>query len=166
MQVTEMFGMIVKMLMIGTVLVTLMRYGFMTRNRRLASRVQLEMFNRLTDRMGSSPEMLEWLKTEAGQKLWLPTEDGLPKNAAAPVTPHSRVLNAVQGGLLLTFVSTGVLVVNQVPAWIPRFEETRMGLLYIGVIGLTAGLGLLASAGASWWLSKNWGLIQSRKDGE
>jgi hypothetical protein len=157
--------MIVTMLTLGIVTVTLVRYGMAVRGRRHATQAQMEMFNRLVDKMGASPEMLEWLKTEAGQKLLALNDEGLPKGAA-PATPHTRVLNAVQGGLLLTFVSSGVLAVSQINAWVGRYDEGRVATLYLGVIGLMAGLGLLASAGAAWWLSKKWGLIKSRKDGE
>jgi hypothetical protein len=108
-------------------------------NRRLtnAARIQAELQTRL----------LAYLESPAGQRL------------AQAVTlergnPYRRILGSVQTGLILTVVGGALLALRgQLGA------EDVHGLTFVGAIGMSLGIGFLASAYMAYRLSKAWGLL-------
>lgn len=109
------------------------------------ARIQSDMQGKLIDKFGSSQELLEFMKTEAGQRFI----------QTAPVeergNPYSRILGSIKAGTILTFLGIGFILVH------PPGGE--FGLLVLGTIFLAIGLGFLVSAGISYFLSKSWGLF-------
>ena len=118
-------------------------------NRRLtnAARIQAELQTRLLDKLGTSQELLAYLESPAGQRL------------AQAVTlergnPHRRILASVQTGLILTAVGGALLALRgQLGA------EDVHALTFVGAIGMSLGIGFLASAYMAYRLSKAWGLL-------
>jgi hypothetical protein len=118
-------------------------------NRRLtnAARIQAELQTRLLDKLGTSQELLAYLESPAGQRL------------AQAVTlergnPYRRILGSVQRGLILTVVGGALLALRgQLGA------EDVHGLTFVGAIGMSLGIGFLASAYMAYRLSKAWGLL-------
>jgi uncharacterized membrane protein len=125
------------------------------RRQRIAE-VQREMQARLFEKFGSSQEMIAYLNSEAGSKF-------LSSATMEQAKPFGRVLGSVQAGLILFFLGIAMLIVR---ATMPSVTsnaidqaQTAHGFLALSLLLLGLGLGFLASAAASYRLSKAWGLF-------
>ena len=99
------------------------------------------------DKLGSSPEAIEYLHSDAGEKLFALV-------AMERTNPYTRILTALQAGAVIGLLGAGFIILRgQVP------QETGDAFLVIGVLGVCLGLGFLASSAAAFVFSKNWGLI-------
>jgi hypothetical protein len=103
--------------------------------------------DKLLDKLGSSPEAIEYLHSDAGERMFaLATKER--------TNPYARILTALQSGAVISLLGLGFIFLrNQVP------QEGADAFMVIGVLGLCLGLGFLASAGAAFFFSKQWGLI-------
>ena len=103
--------------------------------------------DKLLEKLGNSPEALEYLHSDAGEKMFaLATKER--------TNPYARILTALQTGAVLSLLGIGFIFLrNQVPS------EGAEAFMVIGVLGLCLGLGFLASAAAAFFFSKQWGLI-------
>lgn len=125
------------------------------RRQRIAE-VQREMQAKLFEKFGTSQEMLAYLNSEAGAKF-------LNSATIEPAKPFGRVLGSVQAGLILFFLGVAMFIVR---ATMPSETfnavdraQTAHGFLAVSLLLLALGLGFLASAAASYRLSKAWGLF-------
>lgn len=125
------------------------------RHQRIAE-VQKEMQARLFDKFGSSQEVIAYLNSEAGLKF-------LDSASIEHTRPFGRVLGSIQAGLILFFLGIAMFIVR---ATMPSETfntidraQTAHGFLAVSLLLLALGLGFLASAAASYRLSKNWGLF-------
>ena len=102
--------------------------------------------DKVLDKLGSSPEAMEYLRSGSAEKLF---------NFASQerTNPYSRILGALQAGAVLSLLAAGFLVLTQI------LEAQTETFAVVGVLGLCLGLGFLASSGAAYYFSKNWGLI-------
>lgn len=108
-----------------------------------------EMHAKLLDRFGSSPELLAYVESDAGKRF---LTSAAQSDAPAPYT---RILNALQVGLILCALGLGVLGIR-----LGRWNtDVHNGLLSIGMPVVALGLGFLVSACASYVMSKNLGLL-------
>ena len=107
--------------------------------------------DKLLDKLGTSPEAVEYLRSDAAEKMF---------NLASQerTNPYTRILSALQAGAVLSLLSAGFLVLSQI---LERESET---FAVVGVLGLCLGLGFLASSGAAYFFSKNWGLINGSSE--
>ncbi len=103
--------------------------------------------DKLLEKLGNSPEALEYLHSDAGEKMFaLATKER--------TNPYARILTALQTGAVLSLLGMGFIFLrNQVPA------DGAEAFMVIGVLGLCLGLGFLASSAAAFFFSKQWGLI-------
>jgi hypothetical protein len=110
------------------------------------------LHDKLLDRLGNSPEALEYLHSNAGEKMFtLASEER--------TNPYSRILSALQAGAVLSLLSIGFLFLRGM------VRDGSEAFAVVGVLGLCLGLGFLASSAAAYFFSKNWGLINgSAKD--
>jgi ABC-type Fe3+-siderophore transport system permease subunit len=119
------------------------------------SRTQSEVHNKILDRFSSSEELLTYIRTPAGTKFLesapIPLHaDSRPQNASA-----HRVLWSIQIGVIIAAASIGMLFVSG------RFEkESAQELAALGMIGVSIGVGFIASAVISLVLSRRLGLWQ------
>lgn len=125
------------------------------RRQRIAE-VQKEMQAKLFEKFGTSQEMLAYLNSEAGEKF-------LNSATIEQAKPFGRVLGSVQAGLILFFLGVAMLIVratmpSQTFNAIDR-AQTAHGFLAVSLLLLALGIGFLASAAASYRLSKAWGLF-------
>jgi Ca2+/Na+ antiporter len=121
------------------------------------AQIQREMHAKLFEKFGTSQELVEYLKTDAGSKF-------LDSATIEHAKPFGRVLGSVQAGIVLTLVGLAMIFVRATlphPAFFSEIEraQTAESFLIIGVLLLALGIGFLTSAAASYWLSKNWGLM-------
>lgn len=119
-----------------------------TYRRGRSQRLQFEMFNKLLDKGSGSKEMIEYLQSDAGQKL---LESAPPPKPAT----GNRVLLPLQAGIVFAAVGIGCLSLRE------TFPNDK-GPVVFGVILLALGLGLLAASGASLWLSRSLGLMNGK----
>lgn len=121
--------------------------GDIIRRSKLA-KAQSDMQTKLIDKFGSSQELLDYMKTEAGQRFI----QAPPVEAPPQRNPYSRILRSITAGTILTFLGIGLLSIDSYAG--------GHGFSVFGTIGLAIGLGFLVSAGISYFLSKSWGLFE------
>jgi len=103
--------------------------------------------DKVLDRIGNSPEALEYLNSNAGEHLFALA-------AQERTNPYGRILTAVQAGAVLSLLGIGFICLR-----IMVGQEVSQAFAVVGVLGLCLGLGFLASSGAAYYFSKSWGLI-------
>jgi hypothetical protein len=119
------------------------------------SRTQTEVHNKILDRFGSSPELLEYIKSPAGTKFLESAPIALRAEPSALAAPMARVMWSVQIGVIIAAASIGMLLVSA------RFDkEGGQGLFALGMIALSIGIGFIGSAAVSLFLSRRLGLWQ------
>lgn len=163
-----MLDQILEMLGVGFIFVLVVfSFGWLVRaivDQRRWSRLaktQNEVHNKILDRFGTSTELLEYMKTPAGSKFLESAPIPLHSEAPAPNAPLARVLWSVQIGVVVAAAAVGMLIVSG------RFEkETAEGFFTLGMIGLSIGLGFIASAVVSLFVSRRLGLWSSPSDNE
>jgi len=111
----------------------------------MAAKIQAELQNKLLDKFSSAPEMVEYLRTDAG-RFFLDTA------VTERVSPYSKILSSSQAGAVLSAVGCALFMVRSV---VGDPEE----LAVLAAISLALGIGFLISAGISYVLSKSWGLF-------
>lgn len=123
-------------------------YVTVTNRRRLkVVQTQAEVHAKLLDKLGSSQELVQYLESDAGRAFLEPP-------AAEPSSPYRRILGSVQTGIVLAVVGGTLLLMRDLVG--------GNGFTIIGGLVLALGLGFMISAGASFWLSKAWGLLGPR----
>ena len=109
-----------------------------------------QFHGRLLERIGSAREFGEFLGTEGGAKFVasLAVEKGR--------SPHTRILTAIQSGLVLVVLGSGMFIyVDKVDLPFPAPEN----LSFAATVATAIGIGLLLSSFASYLLSRRMGLI-------
>jgi len=115
-------------------------------NRRLVqlARMRTDMHGKLLDKLGSSQELVQYLESDAGRAFLEPPP-------ADRSSAYSRILGAVQAGIILSLLGSTLIVLDA--------RIGGDGSLVAGMLLLALGVGFLISAGVSFWLSKAWGLL-------
>jgi hypothetical protein len=103
--------------------------------------------DKVLDRIGNSPEALEFLRSEAGENLFVLASQ-------ERTNPYGRILTAVQAGAVLSLLGIGFISLRAMVG-----QEVSEAFTVVGVLGLCLGLGFLASSAAAYYFSKSWGLI-------
>jgi hypothetical protein len=117
------------------------------------SEVQLKLHERLVDKFGASPELVEYLRSDAGRAFLTPPP-------ADRTTPYRRILGSAQAGIVLAFVGGAI--------WGLRGSDPHMaeraayGMSVLGGIVLALGLGFLASSALAYVMSARWGLFNGK----
>lgn len=118
--------------------------------------VQKDMQARLFDKFGTSQEMIAYLNSEAGAKF-------LDSATIEHAKPFGRVLGSTQAGLILFFLGIAMMFVRFTMPTVGRdpIEQAQSAHMFLALsfLLLALGIGFLASAAASYKLSKNWGLF-------
>jgi hypothetical protein len=135
--------------MIGmfTMIVYLVRMILDNRRKRDLAQKQFNLQNKLLEKFGSSQELVEYVKSDAGQTFL----NVLP--AEPPSNPYARILNSIQWGIALLTGGSACLFVRNVVT--DGFE----GFTVFGVFCLALGVGFLVSSAVAYILSKTWGVI-------
>jgi hypothetical protein len=108
-------------------------------------RLLTEFHARLIDRLGSLTEFSHFANSEVGRHI-------LNSLAADSTSPRDRILRAVEMGIVLVTLGTGLLFLGQ------YFEfDGRQAFTAVGVIGLSLGAGFLISSAVSFRLARSLG---------
>lgn len=125
------------------------------------SRTQNEVHGKILDRLGSSAELLEYIRTPVGTRFLEAAPIPLHTDQPAHHPPLTRALWSIQIGVVIAAAAIGLLIVST------RFDgETGQGLFAMGVITFFIGAGFIASAGVSLFLSRRLGLWQPSRSPE
>lgn len=134
------------------VAVTTMIRGLLEHLRRgRTERIQAEMYNKTLDKLTAGQDVLAYLQSEAGSKIFQAAQMAEKKLGQ----PQNRIMNAVQAGVVLGFVGAGFLTIRGYMSEAAAQEA----FMVIGSIGVFAGLALVASGIAAWALAKKFGLM-------
>ena len=128
-----------------------------------SSRLQLEVHQKLFDRLASNEDLMTYIQTPSGQRFL----EGSTASPEAPPTarsvsaPINRILWSVQIGVVLLPLGLGL-------QWVARHvvEEVAQLFWFVGVLAVTVGAGFVASAGMAYLISRRLGLIRDVSDAE
>lgn len=119
------------------------------------ARVQAEVHAKILDRLATNEDLLAYVRSPAGEKFLESAPIHLESGGRPVAAPLSRILWAVQGGIVLMAAGGGLLLIsNRVSAL------AAQPLQSFGILALALGCGFLLSAAASYLLSRRLGLIQ------
>jgi len=124
-----------------------------------ATKVQTDAHNKIVDRLSSNEDLLAYMQSPTGQRF-LTASLGVPSAAdVAPPTivgaPFNRILWSVQAGIVLAAAGFGLLLARR-----GVIEEVAQPLQVISILAIALGIGFVASAFASYLLSRQLGLMQ------
>ena len=118
------------------------------------SRMQADLQNRLLEKFNSTEDLLTYLQSDAGDRFVQPLRVSEPE----PRSPYSRILGAVQVGVILICGGAACLFLDgRVP-----FDDER-AFLFLGTVGTALGVGFLLSGAVAYVLSRSWGLLNGRE---
>ena len=118
--------------------------------RRQRLKIAADFHSRLLERIGSATEFGQFLASEGGARF----AESLSTSTEA--APHTRILRAVQAGIVLLFLGVGLFMFVEAISlpYAPEVNVRAMATVFTAV-----GLGLLASAAVSYVLSRRLGLL-------
>ncbi len=119
---------------------------FSTIRRYKIAKLQAEIQSKLLDKVASSQELLAFAQTEPGREM-------LASLKVERISPYSRIIGAMQTGIVMTFVGVALLSLRG------HVQGASEGFLLIGTLITVLGLGFGVSAAASYYLSKSFGLL-------
>jgi len=124
-----------------------------------ATKIQTEAHHKIVDRLSSNEDLLAYMQSPTGQRF-LTASLGVPSAAdVAPPTivgaPFNRILWSVQAGIVLAAAGFGLLLARR-----GVIEEVAQPLQVISILAIALGIGFVASAFASYLLSRQLGLMQ------
>lgn len=120
------------------------------------SRTQSEVHNKILDRFSTSEQLLEYIRTPAGGRFL--ESAPIPLHVERPAsgrtsTLATRILWSVQIGVVTAIVGLGMMLLSAVLE-----KDPAQGLFALGAIALCVGVGFIASAAVSFYLSRRLGL--------
>jgi len=142
-EIAPVFAMVGMFVMI----VYLVRMSGDNRRKRDLAQKQFDLQNKLLEKFGNSQELIEYVKSDAGQTFL----NVLP--AEPPSNPYARILSSIQWGIVLLTGGSACLLVRNV------VEDGYAGFTVFGVFCLAVGIGFLVSSVVAYVLSKTWGVI-------
>ena len=119
--------------------------------RRQQMKLMTDLNTRLLDRLGSAKEFNDLLRSEGGARLIAAMTAERGSTGA-----RDRILGATQMGIVFIVLGFGFLFLD----WRFTFND-REAFAVIGVIALSFGIGLLLSSGASYWVAKRLGVLDT-----
>jgi hypothetical protein len=125
-----------------------------------ATRIQVDAHTKIVDRLSSNEDLLTYMQSATGQQF-LSASLGVPAPAAAPLAvgaPFNRILWSVQVGIVVAAAGLGL--------WLAKngvIDEVAQPLQVISILAMALGAGFVASAFASYALSRQLGLVQPQQ---
>lgn len=118
---------------------------------RANTRTRSEVYNRLIDKFGSAPVLIEFLQSDAGLRF-------IEEQTVEPSQPLVKILGSIRLGTSFGLVGLGMLVFANI--WDNALgRETFLTLALGGTVAVTAGAGFIIAAAVSYKLCRMWGLI-------
>jgi hypothetical protein len=117
-------------------------------------KLQTEVHGKLIDKLGSTPELLNYMETDAGKRFLeaAPIPVDFEKDDRLPAI-LSRVLLPLSVGIVLTLLGIGLLFLRH------SLLDEAEPLLVLGTVALMPGIGFIIAAGITWLLASRLGLM-------
>lgn len=112
-------------------------------------RAQSAVHEKLFARIDSTESLATLASTDSG-RLFL---ESLTLEKTEPTSPHRRILNGIQAGVVLSTFGLAMMYLHHVKVT----DGPELLVFGTGAVGL--GLGFLIAAAASLWLSRSLGLV-------
>jgi len=124
------------------------------------SKVQGDAHAKIFDRLSSNNEdLLAYIQSPAGQKF-LESAPLAVEGARSIGAPVGRILFAAQAGTVVSFLGLGVWYASGRLAANPNVSDAAPFLFTVSVVIVAVGLGLIASSGIAYLLSRRLGLFE------
>jgi hypothetical protein len=117
------------------------------------SKSQNDVHNKILDRFNTSEELLEYVKSAAGSKFLESAPIAVRSETPSVSSPLSRIIWSVQLGVVVAAGAVGLLLVS-----LRLDAEASRELFALGMIAFFVGLGFIASAAVSIYMSRRLGL--------
>ena len=118
-------------------------------------RYMSEVSAKLVDKLGTGPDVMSFVESEAYKTLL-----GEQVTGRGPFV--SRVLNSIQGGLVLLCGGVGLFVAGNFGG----DAEFQIFVRATGAVVIAVGAGMVLSAGWSYLLLKKWGFLNGSGNGK
>jgi hypothetical protein len=115
-----------------------------------------EIQSKLLDRLGTAPDVMTYVNSDAYKRLFEQAPTGRNEYA-------SRVLNGIQGGTVLLLAGVALLLLSDAGGF---DTDSIRGMRVFGTIFAAVGLGLVASTAWSQRLLRRWGLLGKNTAGD
>ncbi len=123
---------------------------FSTIRRFKIAKLQSEVQNKLLEKVGSGQELLAYAQTDAGKKL-------LESLRVEGVSPYARIIGALQTAIVMVSLGAALLFLRG------RVAGADEAFLVFGTLITVLGIGFGLSSGASYFLSKSFGLLDGTR---
>jgi hypothetical protein len=140
----------------------ILRSGIDYRRWQRAMRIQTEAHTKIVDRLASNEDLVAYMNSAAGQRFLAaaPMAPAPFDTYAMPLNaPVNRILWSVQAGVVLAVAGAGLFVAKN-----SIVDEAAQAMQVLAILVMALGFGFVLSALASWALSRQFGLVQSRTD--
>jgi hypothetical protein len=123
-----------------------------------AAKIQTDAHNKIVDRLSSNEDLLAYMQSTTGQRFLTASLGGPAFADTAPHlvgAPFNRILWSVQAGIVLAAGGFGL--------WFAKngvIDEVAQPLQVISILAIALGIGFIASAFASYAMSRQLGLVQ------
>jgi hypothetical protein len=146
------------MVIVMPTFLTIMAWAFKTAleflHKQRLVKLHYALQDKILEKLGSSPEAVEYLHSNAGEKMF----DFATKERT---NPYARILTALQAGAVISLLGVGFIFLRNLVS-----AEGTEAFIVVGVLGLCLGLGFLASSAAAYFFSKQWGLINGSAESD
>src|SRR5712692_8182753 len=127
-----------------------------------AMKIQTDAHTKIVDRLASNEDLLAYMQSAAGQRFLTSspiTPPPMDQFSQPMSAPFNRILWSVQAGVVLTTAGAGLW-----PAKNGIFDEAAQAMQVVAILTMALGIGFVLSALASYGLSRQLGLVNSRAD--
>jgi hypothetical protein len=140
---------IIQNLVVGFVFCWIVWVVFSTLRRFLTTRAQSAVQQQIFTRIDSTEALVTLAASDSG-RLFL---ESLTLERPEPTSPHRRILNGIQAGVVLSTFGIALMYLHHVKV------SDRAELLVFGTGALGIGVGFLIAAAVSLWISRSLGLL-------
>jgi hypothetical protein len=125
------------------------------RRRGQIARLQLEMHNRLIQRMGSSQELMAYLESDIGKRLFLDPPSSSGEGLFPLRLPNlaNRVLTTLQIGVVLVLIGLGLFGFHVAFAGMPFYMEWEYPIMVLNYLTMIPGLGFILFSCCAWLMA-------------
>jgi len=123
-----------------------------------ATKIQTDAHNKIVDRLSSNEDLLAYMQSPTGQRFLTASLGVAPAVGTPPpivAAPFNRILWSVQAGIVLAAAGIGLLFAKN-----GVIEEVAQPLQVISILTIALGIGFIASAFASYAMSRQLGLVE------
>lgn len=107
-----------------------------------------DLHAKVLEKCSANQELMGYVQSDAGRRFMESATD-------SQANPTSRILNAVQAGVILSLLGGASIIASNTHHDI----DAREFFVTLGWLVMAVGLGFLVSAGVSFGLCKSWGLL-------